>query len=76
MELENLETASRLANEYRIIKDTLELLKQKSIKVTVKITEADDDDDVIVVMSNGVRPYLTQMLSQYKTDIEGKVAAL
>lgn len=45
MKLKNIEKAKNIAQEYGIIKGTLELLEKRKVKVAVKLTEKDDPDE-------------------------------
>jgi hypothetical protein len=76
MKLKNIEKAKNIAQEYGIIKGTLELLEKRKVKVAVKLTEKDDPDDVIVCFGNGFAPYITKAISDYKIDLERQIAAL
>lgn len=76
MKLKNIEKAQKIANEYGIIKGTLELMEKRKIQVNVKLTEKDDPDDVIVCLGHGFSPYITKAISDYKIELERQIAAL
>lgn len=76
MKLKNLKKASKFAQEYGIIKGTLELMEKRKIQVNIRLTEKDDPDDVIVTLGTGFAPYITKAISDYKIDLERQIAAL
>lgn len=76
MKLKNLKKASEFAEEYGIIKGTLELMEKRKIQVNLKLTEKDDPDDVIVTLGTRFSPYITKALAEYKADLEKQIAVL
>ena len=76
MKLKNIEKAKKIAQEYGIIKGTLELMEKRKIQVNVKLTEKDDPDDVIFCLGHGFAPYITKAISDYKIELERQIAAL